>query len=65
MADAKKCDICGKFYVPPLGSTLKAGYSLMCSGTLTLDIYDLCDECNKELNEFVESMKEKKNGNGN
>lgn len=60
MADAKKCDICGKFYIPPLGSALRVGgYSLMHSGIPTLEIYDLCSECNKELNEFVESLKEK------
>lgn len=28
MADAKKCDICGKFYIPHLGSALETGWYL-------------------------------------
>lgn len=60
MADAKKCDICGKFYVPQLGSLLKSGYHLMYFNALTLDSqFDLCPDCKTKLTDFIESMKEK------
>lgn len=59
MADAKKCDICGKFYMPQLGIMNDNGYYLgYDGGFIRIDRYDLCPDCNKKLNEFVESMKE-------
>lgn len=61
MADAKKCDICGKFYATPLGSLMnETGYQLLyCGGLISTIAYDLCHECKKELTAFVNDMKEK------
>ena len=61
MANAKKCDICGKFYVPPLGSALMINnYTLIHNNPFSLSnsIYDLCSSCNEKLNNFVKSMRE-------
>lgn len=59
MANAKKCDICAKFYVPPLGTYIEPGYALLRVGVFSSGSQlDLCTECNNELNNFVESMKE-------
>lgn len=63
MADAKKCDICGKFYMPPAMYALRSGYSLLNNNLMMPDAYyDLCLECNEKLNIFVESMKENHDG---
>lgn len=40
MADAKKCDICGKFYAIPI-----------CNDNG--DIINLCDDCYKKICDFV------------
>ncbi len=51
MADAKKCDICGKFYETPGYNDIIRIYSKM-------DHYDgyyidLCDDCYKKLCDFI------------
>ena len=59
MADAKKCDICGKFYIPPLGIDLTRNtYSLYYNNLIITNsgFYDLCPNCNGKLNDFVKSM---------
>lgn len=63
MADAKKCDVCGKFYVPPLGTALIINtYSLWYNGGFGGGMfYDLCSDCQKNLNDFVKSLKEHNN----
>lgn len=57
MADAKKCDICGGFYDLP-NSLQYIKYALI-KREIINTAYDLCPECQKKLNNFVESMKEK------
>jgi hypothetical protein len=66
MADAKKCDICGKFYIPPLGSALETGWYLSYNNAFGLgNQCDLCPDCKSELGDFVRSMKEKKQDDRN
>lgn len=59
MADAKKCDICGTFYETPQ-TMIGYGYCLTTFG-LVHGMVDLCPSCKGKLDEFVESLKEKKN----
>lgn len=51
MADAKKCDICGKFYaIPTYNDTIRICYDI---GRYNGDYIDLCDDCYKKLCDFV------------
>lgn len=62
MANAKQCDICGKFYMP-LNDVLeiKSEYSLILRHFPGgLDFLDLCPNCIDTLNLFIKTMKEKK-----
>lgn len=48
MADAKKCDRCGVFYIPEVN----------CAGVrvergLRIDYYDLCANCHTKLKSFL------------
>lgn len=64
MADAKKCDVCGRFYMPPLGSIGDDGYHLLFVGEFTSTSgrkYDLCPICKEKLKIFVESLKKVNN----
>ena len=54
MSNAKKCDRCGKFYE----KTFRQIYVVKDNGCCNTKI-DLCDECQKELIDWVEM----KNGN--
>lgn len=59
MADAKRCDICGTFYMTPFGFISNVGYQLVYISALAPShTYDLCPDCSDKLNKFVESMKE-------
>ena len=53
--DAKKCDRCGKFYC----KESKNAYMIRGNGTLFDNVtrkgYDLCSECDEELNEWINS----------
>ena len=51
MADAKKCDICGKFYAIPTCSDMIRIYSEM--EHYNGDYIDLCDDCYKKLCDFI------------
>ena len=60
MANAKQCDICGKFYMP-----LKGGLEVKTEYGLTLTHFpggmaflDLCPNCIDAVNLFVKTMKE-------
>ena len=68
MAEAKKCDRCGKFYEPyPTGDALGAYNSVRRARTNLFgaivyekDQIDLCEQCMCELNEFLNNRKENK-----
>lgn len=59
MADAKKCDICGAYYTG-FNPHEKGEYDLVVKNDYGLVKQDLCLECRSKLNNFVQSMKEKK-----
>lgn len=51
MADAKKCDICGKFYeTPDFNDVIRI---CMKYHSYNGDYIDLCDDCYKKLCDFV------------
>ena len=61
MADAKKCDRCGKYYMDgekrytvdsfPVGCIKLMSVSEDC-----IDYYDLCDDCVKKLMVFLDNI---------
>lgn len=60
MADAKKCDVCGKLY--ELYNT-KNGYNRLslrridANGCVTYaDYYDCCPECMKSIEDYLEKL---------
>lgn len=60
MANAKKCDRCGKFYlfnkeflVDHHGDCYIGGITTMTTGGFHHQNYDLCDDCLKDFNEFI------------
>lgn len=53
MADVKKCDRCGTIY-----SVVKCGFAKF-HGDWRAESYDLCDDCIKELEEFLRGVKPK------
>ena len=59
MADAKKCDRCGKYYERNHGQSMCGAYVSRvqlrsCFDTdLLLKIFDLCDDCVDELFDFL------------
>lgn len=65
MANAKKCDRCGKFYNPyPIGDAVGAYNSVRKARTNSVgailcerDPIDLCEQCMCELNEFLNNRK--------
>ena len=59
MANAKKCDRCGGFYLKEEKKTcrngsLVSGVSLRSFYGNPIDSYDLCECCTKKLLEFLE-----------
>ena len=49
MANAKKCDICGNFYMP-----YKSRYMIIDSnGGMTGTCVDLCSHCHSKLYDFI------------
>jgi hypothetical protein len=62
MADAKKCDICGAFYMRDEFFPIVPGYRLTKEGFSSgLVFLDLCPECKEKLESFVESLKKENN----
>ena len=53
MANVKKCDRCGSIY-----SVAKCGFAKF-HGNWRAKSYDLCDDCIKELEEFLKGAKPK------
>ena len=60
MADAKKCDRCGKFYdentITKIINGFKykiGGITVMSTGGSDIFYADLCDDCVKDLNKFL------------
>ena len=60
MANAKKCDRCGRFYVfntefpaDQHGDCYIGGIMTMTTGGYHFRNYDLCDDCLKDFNEFI------------
>ena len=61
MANAKQCDICGKFWVPYAGSLVLEGYILSKRTYAGVFEYDLCDNCKRKLTNFAESIQKENN----
>lgn len=60
MSEAKKCDICGKFFTIPIYYTYEGGPYLAHISPIANEFtqeYDLCPTCSRELMEWVNSMK--------
>ena len=64
MADAKKCDRCGKFYFlkdeiwgnRPIHEGRDIYYLTACSaGGTIIDVYDLCADCAVEFENFIKN----------
>lgn len=57
MAEAKKCDRCGKYYDKNIAKSIYGltvtGVCLRLSGNSKDDTLDLCDECIIELYKFL------------
>ena len=60
MANAKKCDRCGKFYVENASFPVDQHGDHYIGGVMTMTTsgfhhknYDLCDDCLKDFNEFI------------
>lgn len=53
MADAKKCDRCGLFYIPGTGWFGKK--QIRIPGSCG-DYYDLCENCHAELDRFMDGV---------
>lgn len=60
MANAKKCDRCGKFYVENTRFPVDQHGDYYIGGVMTMTTsgfhyknYDLCDDCLKDFNEFI------------
>ena len=58
MANAKKCDRCGKYYTDKDKKFTINGYSIYSIGLRTKQgymelVYDLCDDCTKDLFHFL------------
>lgn len=60
MADAKRCDVCGKFYVNEKKKFRINGYNAGVIAILSvnennLKKYDVCDECAEKVFNFLEN----------
>lgn len=58
MADAKKCDRCGKYYTEREQRYVVNGFYVGCVEILSIngnciDKYDLCDDCIKKLMRYL------------
>ena len=63
MADAKKCDRCNRLYEYPKTPYTVDRYTVMVLRPYTTNkTLDLCLECTKELNKFMNKCEDKKNG---
>ena len=61
MADAKKCDRCGKYYTDgekryTVDSFHVGCIKLMSVSGACIDYYDLCDDCVKKLMVFLDNI---------
>ena len=57
MADAKMCDRCGKLYATQEINQLRIPIWRQTRNTNVI-VYDICDECVKEFEEFIQAKKE-------
>lgn len=65
MSDAKKCDVCGRLFVGYLNDSNELYNKLIVAeqsiflghNTGELDTYDLCENCSKSLDWWLESRK--------
>lgn len=60
MADAKKCDICGAYCSVEDAHYRRGEYGLFIKCGLELSKLDMCPGCRTMINDFVESIKRKK-----
>lgn len=63
MADAKRCDRCGTYYVEKekkykVGRDILASIKFVSSQNTWIKYFDLCDECAKKLVQFMKQEKE-------
>lgn len=58
MANAKKCDLCGAFYIPRANAWR---FKLVECGGLMDEFVDTCHECSFKLEKFVKEIKENNN----
>ncbi len=63
MADAKKCDRCGKLFEPYMDDEKHIRLGVMAKnidfGQYSLGSYDLCEECKNSLNDWLDISKAK------
>lgn len=67
MADAKRCDRCGKYYVEEekkyqVDGNILASIKFICSKNCMFGRFDLCDDCAEKLDRFMNKEKEEEKG---
>lgn len=60
--EAKKCDRCGKFYAPEnkkatINGSIPAFMQLVNNYGWSINQYDLCDDCVKDLQQWLKNKK--------
>lgn len=57
MANAKKCDVCGRYYDPPRALGGITCITINCNNSNFNKYYDVCDNCAAHVKEFLNSYK--------
>ena len=62
--NAKKCDICGKFYEEGIFKSPSVRYSIMRVSIAGIRMLDLCPDCHEDLKKYAEGDRYDESGSG-